>query len=208
MPLRQRHFIDSHKLATGLATLGLMAAYDAWDNTTAWLYLGLHGGYGVLWALKSRTFPDAQWEAPCGVPWGLTIWGALSLYWVSPWLITSRDLTAPPWLVGLATLTFTLGVFLHFASDMQKHMHLQARPGTLLNDGLWARLRNPNYLGELLIYAGFSSLPMHPAPFVALGIMVAVVWVPNMMKKDRSLSRYPEFAEWRARSALWIPYLW
>ena len=80
MHLRQRHFIDSHKLATGLATLGLMAAYGAWDNTTAWLYLGLHGGYGVLWALKSRTFPDAQWEAPCSVPWGLTIWGALSLY--------------------------------------------------------------------------------------------------------------------------------
>ncbi len=208
MHLRQRHFIDSHKLATGLATLGLMAAYDAWDNTTAWLYLGLHGGYGVLWALKSRAFPDAQWEAPCGVPWGLTIWGALSLYWVSPWLITSQNLVAPPWLVGVATLTFTLGVFLHFASDMQKHMHLQTRPGTLLNDGLWARLRNPNYLGELLIYAGFSSLPMHPAPFVALGIMVAFVWVPNMKKKDRSLSRYPDFADWRARSALWIPYLW
>ena len=108
MQLRQRHFIDSHKLATGLATLGLMAAYDAWDNATAWLYLGLHGGYGVLWALKSRSFPDSQWEAPCGVPWGLTIWGALSLYWVSPWLITSRDLAAPPWLVGVATLTFTL----------------------------------------------------------------------------------------------------
>ncbi|PSN17333.1 steroid 5-alpha reductase, partial [filamentous cyanobacterium CCP5] len=31
--------------------------------------------------------------------------------------------------------------------------------------------------------------------------------VPNMRKKDESLSRYPEFADYRARSGLLLPQL-
>jgi steroid 5-alpha reductase family enzyme len=96
-------------------------------------------------------------------------------------------------------------VWLHFGSDMQKHMHLQLRPGTLLHDGLWAGNRNPNYLGELLIYASFCLLAQHWAPMAVLGLAVFAIWLPNMIKKDRSLARYPEFAEWKARSCLIIP---
>jgi hypothetical protein len=32
--------------------------------------------------------------------------------------------------------------------------------------------------------------------------------VPNMRRKDRSLSRYPEFAPYAARTKLLIPYVW
>jgi steroid 5-alpha reductase family enzyme len=77
--------------------------------------------------------------------------------------------------------------------------------GHLLTEGLWSKVRNPNYFGELLIYAGFSSLAMHPVPLVALALMVAFVWMPNMRRKDASLSRYPEFAGYRARTRLFIP---
>ena len=90
---------------------------------------------------------------------------------------------------------------------MQKHMKLSLAPG-LITDGLWSRVRNPNYLGELLIYAGFSALAMHWAPFVVLALFVAVIWIPNMLRKDKSLSRYPKFAEWKKRSWLFIPPMW
>ena len=46
------------------------------------------------------------------------------------------------------------------ASDMQKHMTLAHRKGTLLTDGLWGLVRNPNYLGELLIYARRLKVPL------------------------------------------------
>ena len=90
---------------------------------------------------------------------------------------------------------------------MQKHMQLSLAPA-LFTDGLWSRVRNPNYLGELLIYAGFSALALHWIPFAALALFVVVVWVPNMLRKDRSLSRYPEFAAWKERSWLFIPPIW
>ncbi|MEA5444855.1 DUF1295 domain-containing protein [Gammaproteobacteria bacterium AB-CW1] len=205
--MKQKHFIDSHKGITGLAVLAMMAWHGAWDQAAAWLYLALHGSYGLFWILKSRLFGDRSWEAPCGLGYGLVIWAGLSLYWIAPWLLMSRAIEPAAWLLALCVGLYALGVFLHFSADMQKHLHMKYRPGKLLNDGLWARSRNPNYLGELLIYGSFVTLPLHWAPPLILLLFFSVVWLPNMRRKDRSLARYPEFAEWKARSGLLFPRL-
>lgn len=206
--LRQRHFIDAHKALTIFVVFALIAYYNRWGSYTAWAYLGMHGGYGLLWLLKSCIFPDKAWEAPVGIPYGLVIWFGLLLYWVAPYVITSQNVEAPAWVIGLAITTFTLGVFFHFASDMQKHVQLHLRPGKLITDGLFSHVRNMNYFGELLIYAGFSLPALHWFPYVALSLFVAFVWLPNMTKKEKSLSRYPEFAEYKKRSKMFIPWLY
>ena len=82
-----------------------------------------------------------------------------------------------------------------------------APAGTLLTEGLWGLSRNPNYLGELCIYLGFTLLPMHWLPLSALAVVVVAVWIPNMRRKDKSLSRYPEFAAYKSKTKLIIPYL-
>jgi len=205
--MKQRHFIDSHKAATGLFVLALLAVYDQWDNPTAWVYLALHGTYGLLWVLKSRIFPDKQWEQPTSLAYGLVIWAGLSLYWIAPWLMTSQNVQAPPWYLGLCIAIYAVGVFWHFASDMQKTMFLKLKPGHLMSDGLWSRLRNPNYFGELLIYLGFGLLAMHWAPLIVILLFVLIVWLPNMRRKDRSLARYPDFASYKARSKLFLPFV-
>ncbi len=83
---------------------------------------------------------------------------------------------------ALCPSAWGIGVFLHFAADMEKEVSLRMRPGKLFTTGLWARLRNPNYLGEFLIYAGFSGLAMRWEPFAVLALFIAIVWVPNMIK--------------------------
>jgi steroid 5-alpha reductase family enzyme len=130
----------------------------------------------------------------------------LSLYWVAPWIITRQDVQAPAWLLGAAVFTFGVGVFLHFVADMQKWVALQLRPG-LITTGVWARSRNPNYLGELLIYGSFAALSLHWAPWVILAFFFLTTWLPRMRKKDQSLSRYPEFAAYKAHSGLMLPAL-
>jgi steroid 5-alpha reductase family enzyme len=138
--------------------------------------------------------------------YGLYTWFGLSLYWVSPWLIvTHRNHPAPPWFYALCISMYSFGVFFHFAGDMQKHMAMQLRRGHLLTEGLWSRLRNPNYFGELLIYLGFSLVPLHWAPLAALATIVSIVWIPNMLRKDKSLSRYPDFAQYKAQSKYILP---
>jgi protein-S-isoprenylcysteine O-methyltransferase Ste14 len=205
--MRQRYIIDTHKFLTAFVVLGLMAIFNQWNNTTAWVYLALHGTYGMLWLVKSQVFPDKRWEKKDGIPQAIGLFLTLALYWIAPYLLMSRNIQAPGWFLGLCIALYTVGIFLHYASDMQKHMTLKLHPGTLLNDGLWARVRNPNYLGELLIYLGFGLLAMHWLPLVILAGVFAVIWVPNMLQKDKSLSRYPAFADYKRHSKRLIPLI-
>ncbi len=187
----------------------MIAVYDEWENPIAWIYLGLHGTYGLLWLLKSRFFPDASWEQEISFAYGLATWLILTLYLLAPWLIVSHSGGDPePWFIGFCVALYSFGVFFHYVSDMQKHLSLQWRPGTLITEGLWSGVRNPNYFGELCIYLGFGLLAFHWAPVAVIALVVAAVWYPNMRRKDASLSRYSEFANYRARTKLWIPYVW
>jgi protein-S-isoprenylcysteine O-methyltransferase Ste14 len=204
--VKKKHLIDPLKGITFLVVLIMMAVYDQWHNHTAWVYLALHGTYGFLWVFKSRLFGDRQWEEATGLGFGLVIVGGLASYWIAPWLLTSHSVQAPPWYLGLCSSLYAFGLFFHFASDMQKHTALKLRPG-LITDGFFALSRNPNYFGELLIYLGFGLLAMHWLPLVIIALFIALYWYPNMRKKDRSLARYPEFAEYKRRTRLFIPFL-
>jgi hypothetical protein len=136
--MKMRHFIDSHKGVTGVVIVLMMAWFDQWHNPTAWLYLALHGLYGLLWVSKSRLFPDRSWERPAGLGYGLLIWGSLSLYWLAPLLLMARDVQAPGWYLALCAALYASGVFLHFTADMQKHIRLQLQPGLISESDAWA----------------------------------------------------------------------
>ena len=206
--MKQKHFIDSHKGATGPFILVLILYFNQWENVTAWVYLALHGSYGIMWVLKSRIFPDKTWEAKCSIWYGLYIWGGLTLYWISPWIIMTSAVDNSSVYIGLCIALFTMGVFFHYAADMQKHAHLKLKPGELITDGLMARCRNTNYFGELLIYLSFAFMSRHWIPILVLASFMIIIWLPNMRKKDKSLSRYENYAEYKKRSSLLIPFIW
>ncbi len=207
--MRHRHFIDFHKGITFIYILFLIWYFDAYQNQAIWIYLGLHGTYGILWVLKSRIFPDKSWDKKSSISYGLVILFGLSLYWVSPWIIASGyfyNIDTPGWLISLSIFFFGLGVFFHFSSDMQKYVYLKLRPSKLIREGLFQKSRNMNYFGELLIYLSFVLLSMHWIPLLILALFVLFVWIPNMKKKDNSLSRYDDFNEYKRKSNLFFPF--
>ena len=206
--MKQKHFIDSHKGVTGPFILVLILYFNQWENVTAWVYLALHGSYGIMWVLKSRIFPDKTWEAKCSIWYGLYIWGGLTLYWISPWIIMSGGVENTPMYIGICVAIFAMGVFFHYAADMQKHAHMKLQPGNLITDGMMNRCRNTNYFGELLIYLSFALLSRHWIPIVVLVSFMIIIWLPNMRKKDKSLSRYENYVEYKKRSSLLIPFIW
>ena len=206
--MKQKYFIDIHKGATAPLVLGLIVYFNQWENMTAWIYLALHGSYGIMWVLKSAIFPDKTWEAKCSIWYGLYIWGGLTLYWISPFIIMSSSVYNSPMYLGIMVALFTMGVFFHYAADMQKHAYLKLKPGVLITDGLMNRCRNTNYFGELLIYLSFALLSRHWIPIVVLVSFMIIIWLPNMRKKEQSLSRYVDYAEYKKRSSLLIPFIW
>lgn len=205
--MKQKFYINTHKGVTFLVILVMIGLYQQWDNVTAWVYLAMHGTYGFLWVVKSRIFPDKQWEQDCSIWYGLYIWAGLSLYWFAPWLITSQGINVPAWFLAVAIFIYTVGIFLHFASDMQKYTQLKYNPEHLITDGLLAYSRNINYFGEFLIYGSFALLAMSWIPFAVITAYLLIVWGPNIRRKEKSLSRYPEFEEYKKKVKLFIPYI-
>jgi steroid 5-alpha reductase family enzyme len=204
--MKIKHAINSHKGTTFFVVLALMLLYQNF-TLGPWVYLALHGTYGFLWLLKDAIYPDKQWEQEVSLPAAISTFFFLSLYWVAPWILVASGNVPPLPLVAAAIAFNILGVVLHYASDAQKHYTLKYRSG-LITEGFFARCRNTNYLGEFLIYLSFAMLSMHWLPYVILGLIVAVIFVPNMLKKDKSLARYPQFDADQARSGLLLPQLW
>lgn len=196
--------INLQKGGTLLFVLALMAFHDVW-TPTAWTYLGLHGSYGLIWLLKEAVFPDPSWQKKITLGGAVNAWlFVLGPYWIAPWLIVTQRIEQSPALLGTAIALYASGVALMVGADAQKFFVLRARRG-LIVDGFFARTRNPNYLGEMMIYASFAIVAGHWLPWLVLAWVWLGVFLPNMLRKDASMARYPEWAAYRARTWLLLP---
>ena len=204
--IKIKHSINLHKGTTLIFVLVLMIAYQNF-TLGPWIYLALHGTYGILWLLKDRIYPDKQWEEEIPVIQSIMMFVIIGLYWVAPYILISSGTEPPIPLVAAAICLNIFGVFLHYSSDAQKYYTLKYKPG-LITEGFFARCRNTNYLGEMFIYISFAMLAQHWLPFLILGGFFALIFIPNILKKDKSLSRYLEFTEYKTNSGLIIPQLW
>ena len=204
--MKIKHPINLSKATTFIFVLALMVAYQNF-TLGPWVYLALHGTYGILWLLKDRIYPDKQWEKEISIFQGIIGFIVVCLYWVAPYILISSGTEPPIPLIAAAISLNIFGVFLHYSSDAQKYYTLKYKSG-LITEGFFTRCRNTNYLGEVFIYLSFAMLAQHWLPYLILGGFVTGMFIPNMLKKDKSLSRYPEFAEYKANSGLIIPQLW
>jgi protein-S-isoprenylcysteine O-methyltransferase Ste14 len=196
--------INLQKGGTLVFVLALMSIYGVW-TPTAWTYLGLHGSYGLIWLLKEVVFPDPGWQKKITIAGALNAWlFVLGLYWIAPWLIVTQRIEQPPGVLGAAIVLYALGVVLMIGADAQKYFVLRVRRG-LIVDGFFARTRNPNYLGEMMLYASFAIVAGHWLPWVVLAWVWLFLFVPNMLRKDLSMARYPEWAPYKARTGLLLP---
>jgi protein-S-isoprenylcysteine O-methyltransferase Ste14 len=198
--------INAHKILVTPIVLGMMFYFHNW-SAQAYVYLALHGTYSLLWLLKQTYYPDRRFSGKVPFWVGLLfIFLPLGGYYLAPYLLISRYVTWPPYLFAVVLVIYIVGIFFHYVSDAQKFYTLRERKG-LIEDGLFSRTRNPNYLGEILIYLSYAIMSMHWAPFVVLGAWVFGFFVRNMLKKDKSLSRYSDYAEYKRRSGLLFPKL-
>ncbi len=175
----------------------------------AWIYLALHGSYGLVWLLKDFCFPDPGWQHRITIGGGLFALLGLALYWSFGWLLISGTaqpnypLADFPWFALCISLVIT-GSALMIAADAQKYYTLRLQRG-LIQDGVHRTIRHPNYLGEMLIYAGFALLVWHWLPLVWLAYIWLSLFAPNMALKEASMSRYPEWAAYKKRSWWLLP---
>jgi protein-S-isoprenylcysteine O-methyltransferase Ste14 len=190
--------------------LGFLMWYYGNYSTAAWIYLALHGAYGIVWLIKDLVFPDPGWQKKITIGGGVNAFLAvLGWYWVFGWLLISADavpdypLPAGAWYALCISLCL-IGSVVMIAADAQKYYTLRIRRG-LITDGMHRYIRHPNYLGEMLIYLSFALMVWHWLPFVVLAWVWSGLFAVNMIMKEASMSRYPQWAEYKERSWWLLP---
>lgn len=200
--------INLHKALTLLFVALLMLSYQNFSTVT-WAYLALHGTYGVCWLLKHLTFPDAKWEVRITFAAAVFTFLLLGTYWIAPFLLVSQILnsehTVPAdWFIAVCISLHTLGLVIMTSSDCQKHFSLQYQR-TLIVDGMFKYVRHPNYLGEMMVYSSYALLVQHWIPWIVLAYWWTMVFAVNMRRIEASLSRYPEWPRYKARTRMLFP---
>lgn len=208
-PWKLAWVIDFQKTGT-FPFLALLIAWYHNTSTAAWVYLAMHGSYGLAWMVKDLAFPDPAWQRRITIASGLYVFfGVLAWYWAFGWLLISG--TARPsyplpeyaWF-GLCISLCLLGSVIMIAADAQKYFTLRLRRG-LITDGMYRHVRHPNYLGEMMIYGSFALMVWHWLPAVVLAVIWAGLFAVNMINQEASLSRHPGWADYKRRSWWLLP---
>ena len=136
----------------------------------------------LTWLLKEWLYRDRSWETPCTLGSAIFLFTGMGLgFWSSIVFLTTsqvssavsrchltsmkesrlslllQDYEPSPCQLTVILSVYILGIWLHHTADVQKYFVLRARKG-LITDGLFSMSRNPNYLGEMLIYGAFAGM--------------------------------------------------
>ena len=202
--------INLQKGGTLFYVLALILYFDV-NSPAAWTYLGLHGSYGICWLLKELYFPDPGWQKRVTWVGGLNCFlFVLGPYWIAPTLLITGALGAdtvqrPHWWLAVCILFHTIGLMLMIGADAQKYFTLKVKRG-LITTGFFRSIRHPNYTGEMMIYGSYALLVWHWLPALILLFVWGLVFSTNIALKEASMSRYPQWAEYKTRSGyLWPP---
>ena len=114
--------------------------------------------------------------------------------------------------VGVAVWLF--GFYFESVGDLQlsSFMKNPANKGKLMQSGLWAYTRHPNYFGEVtqwwgiwliaaLVPGGIFSVI---SPLVITFLILKVSGIPMLEKK---MAEHPDFAEYKRKTSMFIPLL-
>ena len=111
-------------------------------------------------------------------------------------------LGAGVWAVGVAFEAIGDAQLARFKAD-------PANKGTVMDRGLWAWTRHPNYFGDFLVWWGFGLIAVSAGAWWGLaGPLVMTVLLTKVSGKDhleRSMSKRPGYAEYVERTSGFVP---
>ena len=115
---------------------------------------------------------------------------------------------------AVAVLITSGAIWIEATADKQLHRFLcgEKRPGEILNKGLWACSRHPNYFGEIMFWWGLYLLGMAADPSFwwtvigPLSITLMFMFISIPMIDKRSLERRPGYGDHMQKVSACIPW--
>jgi steroid 5-alpha reductase family enzyme len=200
--------------ATGVRQAAVLALVLLWAGRLTWNWMRRWRGLGHEdWRYADyRRLGAGYWPVSfLGfhlMPTVLVFVGCLSL------LPAFSPAGRPLGLLDAAALVVTGGaILIEMTADRQLWRFLAARrPGEILDSGLWALSRHPNYFGEVAFWWGLwlFGLAADPSRWWTivgpLGITALFLGISVPMMDRRMLSRHPEYAAHIERRSAFLPW--
>jgi steroid 5-alpha reductase family enzyme len=200
--------------------LAFLACLTAWGLRLGWYMVARHGGAeDARYAAMRERHGDAFGRKSL---W-MVFWLQAVIQWLasSPALVlavtarrirfSSGEVDVMMICLAVGFLLFVAGFGLEAAADREV-ARFKANPANkdqLLTTGLHARIRHPNYLGEIILQCGLGLMAFgltlnawaFLGPALMTGLIIKLSGVPML---EEQFAKRPGFAEWRARTgALW-----
>jgi steroid 5-alpha reductase family enzyme len=188
-----------------------------------WVLVVLVGGWGLRlsWHIHRRNAgrEDPRYTAMLeGASFATAVRKVFVLQGVAVWFVSlplqvvAVTRTAHDWVAVLGIAVWVLGVFFESVGDAQLAAY-KADPdrGPVLDRGLWAWSRHPNYFGDACVWWGLFLLAADQwaglCTIVSPIVMTLLLTLGSGMRlADRHMSRTrPEYAEYARRTSGFIP---
>ncbi len=199
--IKARYVANFYKGATFIYILILMKLFQNF-SISAYIYLSLHGSYGVLWLIKDLVFPDKNFDNKMTIPSMIGGLGLLNLYWFLDFLeIGGYCMINPSNIrIFISVVLYFFGVLIMLLSDCQKFFTLKYKKG-LICEGMFYCNRNPNYFGEIMVYGAFATMIGSWISWAILLFIWITVFNLNIYLKDATSLQYKDGWEiYRKRS--------
>lgn len=130
-----------------------------------------------------------------------------------PVLIIQKEASPPMGLLDFIGLTIWLtGFYFEVVGDAQLARFLRdgSNKGKLMQEGLWAYTRHPNYFGEVLLWWGIGILALNVpngwmgllGPLTLTYLIVNVSGIPMLEEKMKA---HPDFAAYQKKTNVFFP---
>lgn len=139
--------------------------------------------------------------------------GILLFLIVLPILIINKS-SGPSlgWLDGVGVIVWLIGFYFEAVGDAQLKRFIQnpANTGHLMQSGLWAYTRHPNYFGEVTQWWGLFlvALSVPNSIFGVIGpltITILILFVSGVPMLEKKMSENPEFEAYKRRVSRFFP---
>ena len=116
----------------------------------------------------------------------------------------------------LATAIAAIAIYVESKSDQELFDFRKTNSGKkkkLLETGLWAYSRHPNYFGETLFWVGIfvfglaAGAPVWPLVLGPIFMLVLFLFISIPMIEKRMVSRYPKYAERKKKVPKFFPWI-
>ena len=197
------HKIVNIQKGSTILIMYLLMLYFNNFSKGCYIYLSLHGSYGLIWLLKDKTFPDKSMHVKtCLLP-VLALIILLFLYWCIGFeMIYGLGIQEPSNIrIFLCFLIYSFGLIFMICTDLQKYLILKYKKG-LVNNYFLAWNRNTNFLGEIMIYFSFGLIVGRIECYLLLIFVWSTFFVGRIYLKEISLKKKERYDEYRKNSYL------